>query len=97
MKAVIQSIVSFCSEYDIIMTPCYIIKDTNKIFCRVHFQTWPVHNGSTTGFYMAKFNEICYLVHLSSSIGRYEQRQNPERQNPAIGGFEKNGFLRQTG
>ena len=32
----------------------------------------------TTGFYMAKFKEICYQVCFSSSIVEYEHSQNPE-------------------
>ena len=39
---------------------------------------------------MAKFNEIGYQVCKSSSIGRYEYIQNPERQNPAIAGIWEN-------
>ena len=43
--------------------------------------------GSTTGFYMAKLDEICYQVCFSSWRDVYETIQNPEFQNPAIGGF----------
>ena len=40
----------------------------------------------TTGFYMAKLDEICYQVCFSSCRDWYLTRQNPEFQNPAIGG-----------
>ena len=35
-------------------------------------------DNSTTGFYLAKFDEIGYQVCPSSSIVKYEQSQNPE-------------------
>ena len=41
----------------------------------------------TTGFYMAKLDEICYQVCFSSWRDVYETIQNPEFRNPAIGGI----------
>ena len=41
----------------------------------------------TTGFYMAKLDEICYRVCSSGFSDVYETIQNPEFQNPAIGGI----------
>ena len=41
----------------------------------------------TTGFYMAKLDEIGYRVCSSGFSDVYETIQNPEFQNPAIGGF----------
>ena len=43
-------------------------------------------NQFTTGFYMAKLDEICYQVCFSSWRDVYETIQNPEFRNPAIGG-----------
>ena len=55
-------------------------------------------NQGTTGFYMAKLDEIGYTVCSSSSIDVYEQWKNPEFQNPAIGGiWEKRDFVRSNG
>ena len=41
----------------------------------------------TTGFYMAKLDKICYRVCSSGFSDVYETIQNPEFQNPAIGGI----------
>ena len=41
----------------------------------------------TTGFYMAKLDEIGYRVCSSGFSDVYETIQNPEFQNPAIGGI----------
>ena len=41
----------------------------------------------TTGFYMAKLNKIGYRVCSSGFSDVYETIQNPEFQNPAIGGI----------
>ena len=40
----------------------------------------------TTGFYVAKLQEIGYQVCFSSWRDVYETIQNPEFRNPAIGG-----------
>ena len=42
---------------------------------------------STTGFYMAKLDEIGYQVCFSSWRDVYETIQNLEFRNPAIGGI----------
>ena len=44
----------------------------------------------TTGFYMAKLDEIGYRVCSSGFSDVYETIQNPEFQNPAIGGIWEN-------
>ena len=41
----------------------------------------------TTGFYMAKLDKIGYRVCSSGFSDVYETIQNPEFQNPAIGGI----------
>ena len=47
---------------------------------------------------MAKLDEIGYRVCFSSCIGMYETIQNPEFQNPAIGGIWENArFVRSNG
>ena len=43
--------------------------------------------GVTTGFYMAKLDKIGYRVCSSGFSDVYETIQNPEFQNPAIGGI----------
>ena len=47
-------------------------------------------NDFTTGFYMAKLDEIGYQVCFSSWRDVYETIQDPEFQNPAIGGIWEN-------
>ena len=44
----------------------------------------------TTGFYVAKLQEIGYQVCFSSWRDVYETIQNPEFRNPAIGGVSEN-------
>ena len=64
-----------------IVSPLYDVLDhTNQLFSESLLH-------STTGFYMAKLDEIGYRVCSSGFSDVYETIQNPEFQNPAIGGI----------
>ena len=60
--------------------PCKILKCAPRI--GYHLESNVPHYR----FYMAKLDEICYQVCFSSCRDWYLTRQNPEFQNPAIGG-----------
>ena len=70
-----------CSSNSLVgskMVPSHRIDPINHVMLSLH---------STTGFYMAKLDEICYRVCSSGFSDVYETIQNPEFQNPAIGGI----------